>query len=428
MKMILTVSEMLRICFLICLVLFSSAQAMTEERHTHGTHTECKLPQSTSDIITCAMKFHPSVKRMNMETQVTNTLTQIAEQSPNPTISGKYLKDDSDDSDNNSIETSLSFPIETGNKRSSRVSLAKAKQLETNTRSNVELSNIKIDTILKLHRLRQINVEKRSLDVTFKSLGKIINKLKKLPRLSVQQEASLTLFELASNDLRFKASVLYEKERKIEHSFHISTAHSLNEISPFLPKIPKRWPKIGGSQGDHKKSLEVQSYLAKETIGKEALMLERANAWSNINIGPSLSVENSDGEKTTSIGINIRFDLPLFHLNNGGKLHAKSLLAKAQQNTKILIAQNIHERIEQLKVYSSTLSVLKSTMKIKDVILKYKRIHKLYQRGVVSKSVFLESQKQKINYIKNRHEREMAALSALWSLYQIDGKVLKVKI
>jgi cobalt-zinc-cadmium efflux system outer membrane protein len=399
-----------------------------EGNHIHGNHYECKLPSSTQDIINCALNFHPIVRRNQSQLEVTKALSEVAEISPNPRIATKFLSDESKGTGINSIETSLSFPLETGGKKRSRLSFAKAKIFKKKIDINRDTENIKIDTLLKLHRLRQIEIEKHALLKTLTSFRKVIKKLKKLSRLSAQQEGSLALFEIAANEISFDNSVLYEEERSLEHYFHIATGHSLAEITPFFPRVKGHWPSIKNEYASIKNSLEVKSYLAQEAVGETSLSLERSKGWSNIHVGPSFNLNKSETESSKSIGLSVRFDLPLFHTNDGERIYAKKVLAMAQRDTQFILSQNKHERTEQVRVYRSSVSVLKNTMNVDKVNLKYNRIQKLYLRGVISKSVFMESQKQKNSYIKNRHEREMSALSSLWSIYRIDGNVLKVEI
>lgn len=33
------------------------------KKHKHGAHLECPLPKSKEDIISCALEFHPSIKK-----------------------------------------------------------------------------------------------------------------------------------------------------------------------------------------------------------------------------------------------------------------------------------------------------------------------------------------------------------------------------
>ena len=279
-----------------------------------------------------------------------------------------------------------------------------------------------------MYRLRQIKIEKYVLKNTLSAFNNVISKLKQRSRLSAEQEASLTLFELARDDSRISASVLYDEEREIEHFFHVSTGHSLQEILAYVPKELIDWPNFDETISTDKVSLEIKKNLATEKININALGIEESIGWSDINIGPSFNIENDGQNKNTSIGFNISFSLPLFHANDGAKAHARSNLAKARKYTELAIKEEKHERAEQLKIYGRSLSVLKMTMKSREINLKYKRIQELYLRGVVSNSIFLESQKQKAYLLKGRHKREMAALTALWAIYKIDGKVLEVKI
>ena len=67
-------------------------------------------------------------------------------------------------------------------------------------------------------------------------------------------------------------------------------------------------------------------------------------------------------------------------------------------------------------------------MKKKEIDKKHNRIERLYLRGVVASSVFLDSLKQKLSYLKSRNHRELTAVKALWNIYKFDGVILKERI
>lgn len=169
----------------------------------------CDLPKSTEDIINCAMEFHPKVLRSSYDLEASKSLTERASQIPNPILSTKYIKG----SDSYTSETSLRFPIELGGKRGARIELAGAKIKETHSKRAVKKAQVKIETILNLYRLGQIKKEKMALGDTLKAYAEVMRKLKSLSKLSPEQEASLSLFELAFGECKIQESILFEEER-----------------------------------------------------------------------------------------------------------------------------------------------------------------------------------------------------------------------
>lgn len=397
------------------------------KKHIHGAHKECPLPKNRMDIIDCALSFHPSVKRGMLKIDSTTKLEEQASQIPNPTLSTRYVKSDSNGENNSELEANLSFTLELGGKRGSRKDYAQARKSEAEVTNDITKANVKIATILNLHRLRQVLVEKKLLAEAIAAFSKVIGQLKKLPRLSAEQVASLTLFEIALEETKVNESEIFEEERKLEHFFHIATGHSLEEIRDFLPHTPANWPRIKPNKSENS-SPEVKKLKSLAHLAGKELEIQKSKAWPDLKIGPSLAIERDGGIENKMIGFNVQMPIPVFQANGGGKAYAHSELLRAQKNISLTIAEENHERFEQLRVYESAVKILSKTMKLNTIEKKHNRIEKLYLRGVVSSSVFLDSLKQKLSYLKSRNSREITALKALWSIHKYDGIIFKEKL
>lgn len=397
------------------------------KEHVHGAHKECPLPKSREDIVGCALDFHPSVKRSILKIKSTSKLTEKASQIPNPTFSSRYVKGDNNGEDVSELETNLSFTLELGSKRGSRREYAGARNAEAIASNDAIKAEVKIATILNMHRLRQVLEEKKLITEATSAFTKVIGQLRKLPRLSAEQEASLTLFEMALEETKVNEAELFEEERKLEHYFHVSTGHSINEIRSYLPKTPTKWPLVGKPKAN-KKSPEITKLKSLASLAQKELEIQKSEAWPDLKIGPSFSIEKDGAVENKMVGFNVQIPIPLFQANGGGKAYARSELLRAQKNISLTIAEENHERFEQLRVYESAVNILNKTMKQKVIEKKHNRIEKLYLRGVVSSSVFLDSLKQKLSYLKSRNNREITALKALWSIHKYDGKIFEEKI
>jgi outer membrane protein, heavy metal efflux system len=392
--------------------------------HIHGAHKECALPKNTMDIVDCALAFHPSVKRAKLGLESAIKLEEKAAQILNPILSSRYVKGEKNGENISELEANLSFTLELGGKRSSRKNFAQASKSNVMAMNEITKSEIKINTIIKLYRLRQILSEKEIVKEALKAFSKVISQLKKLPRLSAEQEASLTLFEMAYEETRINESEFFEEERELEHYFHIATGHSLKELQNFLPKTPKEWPRV---RTDHKSgsSPEMTKLKSLTLLAQNELEIQKSNAWPSLKLGPSIAIERDGDVENKMVGFNIQIPFPLFQLNGGAKAFAKSELIRAQKNVVFTQTEEDHERIEQLRIYESAVRILNKTMKQDVIVKKQKRIEKLYLRGVISSSVLLDSLKLKLSYLKSRNLRELTAINALWNIYKYDGKIFK---
>jgi cobalt-zinc-cadmium efflux system outer membrane protein len=412
----------------IVMSLSSLYAAITErEGHVHGVHKECPLPKSLNDITDCAMIFHPSVKRGLLKLNSSKKLEQVAAQGPNPTLFSRYVRGDSNGNETSELEANLSFTFELGGKRDSRKKYAFANKNKTIALNEATKSEVKIKTILSLYRLRQVMIEIKITKEAIRAFSKVIKQLKKLPRLSAQQEGALTLFEISLEETRVNESELFEEERKLEHYFHISTGHSLNEIKGFLPLPPTKWPKVM-SQKINTNSPEIKKLKSLTVLAQKGLEVQKADAWPNLRVGPSLAIERVGMNSNKMLGLNIQIPIPIFQTNQGGKAFARSELVKARRNVVLTKTEERHERMEQLRVYKSAVNILNKTMKQSVVEKKHKKIERLYLRGVISSSIFLDSLKQKLSYLKSRNHREITAVKSLWSIYNFDGRVFEEKI
>lgn len=393
------------------------------EKHVHGTHMECPLPKSTSDIISCSLSFHPSIKLGRLELDSATKLNEKLAQVPNPTISTKYLKGEEGRS---AMETNLAFVIELGGKLSARKEYAQEIMRHQKVSNKILESNVKFETIIKLFRLRQVIVERSIIKKTIKAFAKVVGRLNNLPRLSAEQNTSLTLFEMALDEAKINDSELFQEERTLEHFFHISTGHSLDEIRTFLPPPVKVWPKV--DEALRATSNEIEKLQSLSQIAQRELNIEKSNSWPDLKVGPSVSFSKSGETQEEMVGFNLQIPLPLFQRNGGARAYARSRFLKAQKGLSYARNEQEHERYEQLTIYKNSVATLKQTMRQADLDKKQKKVEKLYLRGVVSSSTFLDSLKQKLNYLKSRNHRELTAVKSLWSLYKINGTILKEKI
>ncbi len=398
-----------------------------EKKHVHGAHKECPLPKSRRDIIKCALDFHPSVKRGVLRVDSSAKLEEQASQIPNPTFSTRFVKGDNNGENVSELEANLNFTLELGGKRASRTEYAVARKAALIVSNEAIKADVKIITILNMHRLRQVLGEKKLLSEALVAFSNVIGQLKKLPRLSAEQEASLTLFEMALEETKISESELFEEERKLEHYFHVSTGHSIEEINDYLPETPKNWPDVSRSQGQAI-SPEVKKLKSLASLAQKELEIQKSKAWPDLKIGPSFSIERDGTVENKMVGFNIQIPIPLFQVNGGGKAYARSELLRAKKDISLTMAEENHERFEQLRIYESSVKILNKTMKQSLIEKKHNRIEKLYLRGVVSSSVFLDSLKQKMSYLRSRNHREITALKALWNIYKYDGKVFEEKI
>ncbi len=203
----------------------------------------------------------------------------------------------------------------------------------------------------------------------------------------------------------------------------MATGNSLDEISPYLPKIPRTWPQVEkqkhSDQSAHIKTLNAQSKIAETEIE-----IENSKAWPTLQVGPAVMIEQQGDTRNEMLGVSLNLPLPLFQTNGGGKAYARSNHLKAKKIVELTHAFESHERFEQLQVYESTVESLESSLSTTRLLQKHSRLTKLYERGVISNEVYLDSIEKKLSFIQRKNQRIMTALKSLWNIYKFNGKVM----
>lgn len=406
---------------LIALISADFTFASEAERHEHGSHVECPLPKNVQDIVDCAKENHPSVLRKKNEADHTKLSEDVARQFPNPELDAEVTKG-SGDLSNSSV--GILQPIEWGGKRSSRINSARAQISFV----DAELKDIQAEvirmTVENLHRLRQIEQEKQIFSTTTQTLEKLISQQTSRLNLSPEQQVTLSVYRMAAMDSKIKSAELFDEERALEHYFHVSTGHSLDELQPFLPKSPATWPDMGdntaitlASTGLLKAQAEKNELFAEAEIAKAA-------TWPSLKIGPMWNSQAGVGEPAQSLfGFRVMMDLPVLNWNSGGRSFAQAGILRGEKNINLLREEERHERSEQLKIYRSTLATLKAVPETSAIEKDFQRNESLARRGLISGPLLIEFHRQRAELTRSRNTRELKAIQALWNIYQFDGRI-----
>ncbi len=394
-------------------------------RHVHGTHPECPLPKTPMDIVRCAQENHPEVKRQRLFYEQAEALPDAAGQIANPeleaeTAFGNSLGDQKIDG-----KVSLVQPLGLGGTRSARVKEAEARAKQSESDLKVVQADIKVETVLKLHRLRQLLKEKALLDETLETFTKLVSQHRSRPRLTPDQEVSLSVFEMAKSDAAMKRSTLVQEEEEIEHFFHVSTGNSLNEISKALPETPTDWPETQETPLKQLASPKLARMIADHEYALAELDSARAASWPELKVGPMLLFQSDGPFNYRSYGFQLNLEIPLFSLNGGGRAYAHKGVAATEGSMALLRKEENHERGEQLKVYRSAVAAMKEALTPVALSKKHRRLEELSFRGLVSSSLLIEAHRQLTELERSRNEKEFQALRALWKIYQIDGRVFE---
>lgn len=396
--------------------------------HEHGTHPECALPKSAQDVVVCARENHPDVRRGRLRVERANAQPDAVSQIPNPSLQVQSVYGSYSAAPQMQTQISLTQPLGIGGERSARRKEAEARAGVTGGELRISQADITFQTVTYLHRLRQLVREKTIVEETLETYRKLLRQYRSRPALTPEQEVSVGTLEMAEADYVLRQTALLDEERRISHFFHVATGHSLAEVSKVLPALPKPWPSLDVEESKERASPEVHRLLMEKEVSVAELSIARANSWPDIRLGPMLMLDQEGPQKRNFIGFELDLPLPFFNLNGAGRAAASVGVATSERAIDIQRKDEAHERNEQLHAYKSATHSLDITPPVDKVNQRHRSMEKQFLRGVVPSSLILEAHRQLLELERNRHERELSAIKALWTIYRIDGKILEASL
>lgn len=403
----------------------SPAQQHEAGAHEHGTHPECPLPRSAQDVVVCARENHPDVRRVGLRVERAKAQPAAVGQIPNPSMQVQSVYGSFGNEAQMQTQISLTQPLGLGGERSARVKEAEAKTSAAAGELRMSKADVTFQTVNYLHRLRQLLREKKIVEETLDTYRKLQRQYRARPALTPEQDVSLGTLEMAESDYFLKQAALLDEERKIAHFFHVSTGHSLEELSKVLPPVPKSWPEIAVVSDTNRPSPEVARLLSDKEVSVAELSIARAASWPDVRLGPMIMLDQEGDRKRNYFGFELDIPLPFFNLNGAGRAAASVGVAMSERAVDIQRREESHERNEQEQVYAAATRTLSLTPSVDKITQRHRVMEKQFLRGVVPSALILEAHRQLLELEKSRHERELTAIRALWTIYRIDGKILE---
>lgn len=403
--------------FLVCL---SSFAAFAKD--------PCAVITSAQDILNCAVSHHPDVQISGADLQRDEALKKIARQVPNPEVEASLLSGQPGAPEGIFVGVGLMQTIELGGKRKNRIrqaiateSLARAEVLKSR-----ELTAL--NTVLSLHRLRQIRSEIVAVSEAITTYQRILNNYRSRPKLSPEQEVSTAVFVLATDETRLKKMLLLQEQTALLKFLHLATGLDEKNIVSRLPRAQGHWPKFYQKQVDQNLNAEISQANANKAVSEAGLKLARSNSWPDFKVGPTFETQTKIAGRDTAAGINVGFALPILSRNKGEieyarRDHMRNILAHELTQQK-----NKSERIQQINRYQQAVQSLEEIKSIAAINSGHASLEGFFAGGLIPASLVIETHRQMIELTESRNMQELNALDALWRLYIIDGKFLSQKI
>lgn len=377
-------------------------------------------------IIACAESRSPEVQNAELELSRSESQVSAAGQWQNPELSAETVQRKEGGVRQGETDISLGIPIEIG-KISSRkavaqggMSLAEAKLIEAKAKAKGE-------TLLKLHRLRQVLHEKSIIEEAIQTFSKLVSQYASRPSLSPEQQVSSSVYRLSKSEYELKKSENGEEILALDSYFKNITGLSAEQIIKALPESPKNWPAIS-NKTNAENSPAVRALKAERDSADAELSLAKSDAWPTLTIGPSLKIEHNGSRSDKYWGFNVGLPLPIFSLNGGQKATAAAGLQQRETKLELGLREQNLKRAELTQIYEQSVKTLSDSISHQEIEKRHADAEKLFSRGVIPSALVIEAHRTSYELEKNRHERELKALEALLGIYTMDGNILEVAL
>lgn len=381
--------------------------------------TFCNI-KKTSEILPLLKRNHPKIIQNNAYLDFIKQETLAAKIRPNPELEGQTSVGESLGKVIYSTSLSLKHVFELGGKRQARINVAERKIEVESEESRNKNEDILIKTIIKLHRLRQIYelipLYKEALD-TFKEIRKNFVKRK---YLSPEQQVEKETLGIAISDYQLNISKIDSEKVNLNRHLSFFIGKECQIPQEALPrKVLANKKKIGKDKIAYSTLAAAQKRLE---LAKLNYKKEKAEAFSNLLIGPRYKFQKENVSSSHTAGIAFTIDLPILNTNEGRKRQA----VKGIHSAKVAYQNAKKESQIDLKVwktkYNNFIKSLESIVSRDELEKKHHKIEGLFKRGIISTSLVIESHRQLLSFYAGRFEFEIGAVEALWNIYKINGE------
>lgn len=394
----------------------------TDVGHAETPASSCNSINSYKDVLRCAVENSPQSLQAKLLYEQNKSLVGIAGQRPNPEISSQFFNGKAGDDKYKYTQVNLAHTFELGGKRSARIRRSEVQVENTEFDLKLTQEQIYLKTYLSMIRLRQISTEIEIFDDALTTFEKIQKQYRSRPRMTPEQRATYTIMDIAANDYKLRRKPLVNEARELERYLELAIGQKLDVRRDFFPPFRKKWPTV--SSANIESSLTLKKSLADVELAKAELDEAKSLSWPDLKLGPSFETQSQGNQNINSLGINLSFAIPLFHINGAGRSFAAAGVSRAEMilsTTRKTENQRLQVEIEK---YNDAVSSLESSMSTLDLSKKHREVESAFANGVVPSSLVIEIHRQLADYSKSLSEQENVAIESLAEVYSIQGRLL----
>jgi cobalt-zinc-cadmium efflux system outer membrane protein len=381
---------------------------------------------SPNDVLQKIRERSPEATRLEQLRESALNESKAIRRWLNPVFTSQSLFSKFQSDSRSQIQLAVLQPIEFGARASFKSSLAEALSQRAQADYEWELGALLIQAGRDLFRLQQLKEEQSAIRESMLTYQKLIQQYQSRPRLSPEQEVSLSVYQLSRNDFLIREEAADREEEEIyarlKAQFDVNT-DELKTISTSSLNLLNL--KAGEWNGE---SPRLQIFDAEVKSSEAQVSLERAAVFSEIEIGPMFQMDTDGSQKAQWYGFQLTFPLPIWNQNGSG-IDSAIQKRKAAEINRTVQTASLHQEV---KLLTQNLSRYQTLLKqIPDSVLletRHKKVEAQIYRGLVTSALVVESHRSMIEIQQSRHEIEMNLLTSIWKIYQIQGKSKEIQL
>lgn len=384
--------------------------------NANESNTQCQI-KNYIDVVKCIEEKSYKNKVFDSRLKAAQAIKNISEQWINPELGLEKVAKDSEKSE---TSASLLFTLRLGGKKGALMDEAESLFQKESIQIGMDQQNARLESILGLYRLAHLKREIEIEDETIKTFSKVINQFKR-PKLSPDQEVSLSIFKMAIADHEIKIIDLKSDEELLYSKIMSLSGLSQLDIAKNLPPQKKEWPAYIPSQN----SQDLQTIkLAEADLKLAESQLEKAksDSWPDVKIGPSFKQTQVGDEKENYVGAALVMPLPVFNLNGNVKKSETHRLEAAKLEYENAKVQALNLKTNMNVKYNSLVTVLKKSLTSKTIDENHLKTERQFFSGLVSGALVIEAHRQFVDFEERRNSAELQAIETLGKLYILEKK------
>ena len=383
---------------------------------------ECKNSVNADDLLNCLLREHPQVDVAGLGITVAQKNVDKASQRPNPQLQWQGTEEPGDVGIMN--EFNLQHTVELGGKQPARVNFAKSELTIQKIGAEATFNRVKIDLISQLYRLRQIFHEIEVIKENRSTFQRMISQYKRIGKLNPEQEISVNVFRMASEEVKLTLGQLENERDQILADFQVITGEEFTPNQKQLPELVHKWPNL--RKEDFNGPLVRQAKAQVDRANRQ-YELEKSESWPDLSVGPRV-VQIPGPQGGTFVGAAVNIPIPILNVNGGGRASALADKKRQEYRNRLVSRRIKAEANRLLKAYQRSSQAYKTARESSDFHDKHTQLHKLINRGVVNPSMVIELHRQIIAFYQSLHSQELAAVRARWEYNALLGSLADKKI